>query len=252
MRRATRITAAAIIGFAAPLPALAWDYPGHRIVGAIADGVLTRYHPKPQKAVAKLLTTKDAAGNEITRTLSQAAVFPDCAKPHGEQWCGRAPSGEEKAYVMRNPHHSTYHYTDVPVQQTKYVRFSPGTEETDVVQMINYIIAQFRGKNPSMHDVNLTDSEALWLLVHLVGDIHQPLHVGAVYYDKDTCTQPVDPNLVPGGMPNVVQTTGGNDIALETSEPLPALAAADNLHIFWDSTTVAKAAVVPIEENAAT
>jgi hypothetical protein len=225
----------------APLPALAWDYPGHRIVGAIADAVLNKHYSKTQKAVAKLLATTDAAGNVIHRTLSQVAVFPDCAKPNGDQWCGRPPSSEEKAYVMRNPHHSSYHFTDVPIQQTKYVAFSPGTEETDVVQMINYVIAQFRGKKPWIKDVNLTTTEALWLLTHLVGDIHQPLHVGAIYYDKETCTRPLDPNLVPGGMPNVVATFGGNDIGLDAHEPKPALAPADNLHLFWDGTTIARA-----------
>jgi len=222
-------------------PANAWDYPGHRLVGAIADAILAKHYPKTQKAVGKLLTTTDAAGNEIHRTLAQVAVFPDCAKPNSDQWCGRPPSNEEKAYAMRNPHHSSYHYTDVPVQQTKYVAFSPGTEETDAVQMINYIIAQFRGKKPFIKDVKLTDTEALWLLAHLVGDIHQPLHVGAQYYDKETCTRPLDPNAVPGGMPNVVATTGGNDIGLITDEPTPALPPADNLHLFWDGTTVAGA-----------
>lgn len=225
----------------APSPALAWDYPGHRIVGAIADAILAKHYRNTQAAVRKLLTTTDAAGNEIHRTLSQVAVFPDCAKPNSDQWCGRPPSNEEKAYVMRNPLHSSYHYTDVPIQQTRYVAFSPGTEETDAVQMINYIIAQLRGKKPSIRDVKLTDTEAVWLLAHLVGDIHQPLHVGAIYYDKETCKQAVDPNLVPGGMPNVVATTGGNDIGLITDEPTPALPPADNLHLFWDSTTIARA-----------
>jgi hypothetical protein len=225
----------------APLPAAAWDYPGHRIVGAIADAILAKHYRNTQKAVGKLLTATDAAGNEIHRTLSQVAVFPDCAKPNSDQWCGRPPSGEEKAYVMRNPHHSSYHYTDVPIQQTKYVAFSPGTEETDVVQMINYIIAQLRGNKPSIKDVKLTDTEAVWLLAHLVGDIHQPLHVGSIYYDKETCKKPLDPNLVPGGMPNVVGTTGGNDIGLVTDELKPALPPADNLHLFWDGTTVARA-----------
>ena len=241
MRTIISATVFAAAAALVPAPAAAWDYPGHRIVGAIADMVLTKHYPKTQKKVAKLLATKDAAGNDIHRTLKDVAVFPDCAKPNSDQWCGRPPSGEEKAYVMRNPHHSSYHFTDVPVQQTKYVALSPGTEGTDVVQMINYIIAQLRGKKPFIKDVKLTDTEAVWLLAHLVGDIHQPLHVGAQYYDKETCTRPLDPNLVPGGLFNVVATFGGNDIGLDAQEPKPALAPADNLHLFWDGTTIARA-----------
>ena len=55
-----------------------------------------------------------------------------------------------------------------------------GTNEIDVVQMINYIVKQLRAKDPKdkpkLRNVSLTDTEAVWLLAHLVGDIHQPLH----------------------------------------------------------------------------
>src|SRR6185436_11959133 len=102
MRKANLAIVAASIAVAAPLPALAWDYPGHRIVGAIADAVLSANHPKAYKKVTGLLATKDADGNPLDRTLSQVAVFPDCAKAHNVPYCGRIPSAEEKAYVMNN------------------------------------------------------------------------------------------------------------------------------------------------------
>src|SRR5262249_6323057 len=40
---------------AVPMPAMAWDYPGHRIVGAIADLVLQTHYPATQKRVSDLL-----------------------------------------------------------------------------------------------------------------------------------------------------------------------------------------------------
>ena len=228
-----------------PLPAGAWDYPGHRIVGAIADLVLSSHDPDVYNKVMKLLATKDASGNDVKRTLSQVAVFPDCAKPDNELYCGRPPSEEEKGYVRRNPHNGAYHYTDIPLGQSSYVAYSPGTEEDDVVQMIKFAVKQLRAKSagdkPKMRDVSLTDAEALWLLAHLVGDIHQPLHVGAMFFDKETCTTAVDPNTVPGGMANVASTTGGNDIKLVALAPAPAVPPADNLHFFWDGAAVAKA-----------
>src|SRR4051794_33809041 len=71
-----------IVAFAGlPAPAFAWDYPGHRIVGAIADLVLQEHHPEVYREVQDRLAIKDASGNEVRRTLSQVAVFPDCAKP---------------------------------------------------------------------------------------------------------------------------------------------------------------------------
>jgi S1/P1 Nuclease len=222
-------------------PAGAWDYPGHRIVGGIADAVLNANFHKTRDAVGKLLDARDSDGNVLKRSLRDVAVFPDCAKTNNVPFCGRTPSKEEVAYTSRNEHHAGYHFTDVPLEQPKYVAGIAGTEPTDAVQMINYIVAQLRGKKPQIEGVKLTNGEAVWLLAHLVGDIHQPLHIGAAYYDKETCTQRVDPNTVAGGIDNVAQTIGGNAIELAAVNPSPAAPPADNLHFFWDGAAVAAA-----------
>src|SRR4051794_39622179 len=138
--RAALLSAGALAAMTSPT--LAWDYPGHRIVGAIADIVMSAQYPKASDRVKELLATKDANGNPLQRSLSQVAVFPDCAKPNSEQYCGRPATDEGKSYVWHNSHHFTYHYTDVPLGQSRYVAFSPGTDEYDVVQMINYATKQ--------------------------------------------------------------------------------------------------------------
>jgi hypothetical protein len=220
-------------------PSAAWDYPGHRMVGAIADFVMSARHPEAYKKVKILLVSKDADGKPLDRTLSQVAVFPDCAKPHGVPYCGRVPSDEEKTYAANNGNNQSFHYTDVPIQQNKYVADSPGTTPTDVVRMINYAVAQLRGKSPpQINGVKLSDVEAVWLLAHLVGDIHQPLHVGSIYFDKETCKQVRDPSDIPGGAGSVAGTTGGNDIKLVAIAPNPAAPPHENLHLFWDGTAV--------------
>jgi hypothetical protein len=239
MRNAIR---AALLGAgmlaAMTAPSQAWDYPGHRMVGAIADFVLSSRHPEAYKKIQDLIVGKDADGNKLVRTLSQIATSPDCAKPNNVPYCGRVPSDEEKDYAANNKHNADYHFTDVPIQQTKYVAGSPGTGKNDAVQMINYTIAQLRGKSPQKQDVKLTDAQALWLLAHLVGDIHQPLHVGSIYFDKETCKQIKDPTGLPGGTDNVASTIGGNAILLVALAPDPAAPPADNFHLFWDSTVV--------------
>jgi hypothetical protein len=219
-------------------PAYAWDYPGHRMVGAIADFVLSSHHPKAYARVIELLGATDADGNRLVRTLSQVAVFPDCAKANNVPFCGRTPSEEEKAYASHNKHNSDYHFADVPIQQSKYIAGSPGTGDYDVVQMINYAVAQLRGKSPSKPDVTLSDTEALWLLTHLVGDIHQPLHAGSIYFDNETCKQVKDPTGLAGGTDSVASTIGGNAFQLVALAPDPAAPPSDNLHLFWDSTAV--------------
>jgi hypothetical protein len=244
MRGRTRVAClAAWAASAVPAPAAAWDFPGHRIVGAIADLVLQQHHPATQQRVSELLQKNDG-GSAQKRSLSEVAVFPDCAKKGNVPFCGRPPSDEEKAYAERNPHHDQFHFADVPLPQPSYVLNTAGTQDIDAVQMIGYAVAQLRGKTPpAKHDVNLTDTEAVWLIAHLVGDIHQPLHVGAKYFDK-TCQTSVDPNI--GGTPPTfgigdtsAMTMGGNLIFLVA--PAPAVPPAANLHLYWDSTTVLRA-----------
>jgi hypothetical protein len=228
---------------ALPTPAFAWAYPGHRIVGAIADFVLQAHHPEVYKKVQALLTIKGPDGKDVKRTLSEVAVFPDCAK-NDVQFCGRPPTPEEIAYANRNKNQGAYHFTDVPIEQHRYKLHSAGTSDTDVVQMIEYAVAQLRGKSPPQKQgVNLTDPEAVWLLAHLVGDIHQPLHVGAKYYEK-TCRKGVDPNKTSqppdfGIDKTIAETQGGNKILLIAKDP--AAASSAQLHLFWDLTTVAQA-----------
>jgi hypothetical protein len=233
-----------IVGLAlvAPTPVAAWDFPGHRLVGAIADLVLHKHYPATQRRVSELLAVKLADGSVQERSLREVAVFPDCAKPGNEPFCGRPPSAEEKAYVERNPHHASYHFTDVPLQQPAYVSGTAGTGDTDAVQMIQYVVAQLSGKAPAPKpNVNITDTEAVWLLAHLVGDIHQPLHVGAKYFDA-SCETSVDPNVAGAGLPNfgigstIVGTVGGNLIYL--ADPAPAVPLSENLHLFWDGAAV--------------
>src|SRR3954453_5669418 len=99
MCRAALIAAAVGIAIAAPRPALAWDYPGHRIVGAIADAVLAANFQFTRDKVADKLKSRDSDGNVLQRSLREVAVFPDCAKSGNIPFCGRPPSKEEVAYT---------------------------------------------------------------------------------------------------------------------------------------------------------
>lgn len=81
---------------------------------------------------------------------------------------------------------------------------------------------------------NIDKRKAVWLLAHMVGDIHQPLHVGAIYFNKD-CDKIVDPDVVGAGQADfsigdtIGATAGGN--SLKTGKTA-------NMHSYWDSSTV--------------
>jgi S1/P1 Nuclease len=206
----------------ATVPAWSWGNDGHRTVGMIADLILER--SKPIHDAVK--STLDNA------TLSDASVFADCAK--GPTVCNRPLSPDERDFVANNPGHKEFHYTDVPIQQNSYRLGTAGTRDNDAVQVMREAINILRG-NSGPTPAQLTKKQALWLLAHLAGDIHQPLHVGAVYFD-DVCEDQVDPNVAGAGKPNfgigtsIVSTNGGNDMKLPGEQ---------SFHVkFWDEGTV--------------
>jgi len=70
-------------------------------------------------------------------------------------------------------------------QRGHFDRNFQGTNDHDIVAAINAATAVLL-ERPSPPPFKIADKrEALFLLAHLVGDLHQPLHVGAVYLDKD-------------------------------------------------------------------
>src|SRR5207247_10088509 len=50
--------------------------------------------------------------------------------------------------------------------------------------MIPYCIDVWQGRVSEQNERKITKPVALILLAHYVADIHQPLHVGAVYFDE--------------------------------------------------------------------
>jgi hypothetical protein len=142
-------------------PVWAWGMDGHRTVGMVADLILQN---DPAGAAARQL---------LQNSLSEAAVWADCAKGA----CGPL-TPDERTYVEDNSQHKTFHYTDVPIQQAQYKLGTAGTREDDVVQVSKQAINILRGVPPNQGPAVLDRKSALWVLAHMVGDLHQPLHVG--------------------------------------------------------------------------
>jgi hypothetical protein len=222
--------------------ALAWGNDGHRTVGAIADKLLKG--TKAEQQIAALLLPGE--------TLESIANWPDCVKGN---YCG-PQSPEMIDYVNANPKHGTYHYTDVPFQLEHYHLGGVGTFEEDIVQTLKQCIAVLQGKtDPALNPHKFTKRQALILLTHMTGDIHQPLHVGAGFVSKE------GKFVVPKNHAEVDETAifdsrGGNNLLLDDQklaelsaklipegEPKPVKegvpkALTKPFHSYWDSTTV--------------
>lgn len=199
-----------------PIPAFGYGDEGHKTVGAIADKLIAN-SPNTVAQVRALI------GNT---TLERASIWADDAKYNPNQ-----NDAEMMAFINANAHHSAhdhwdYHFTDIPIQETHYRAGSKGASRTDIVHMIRNCIAILEGhSNSANNPTGIPPKTALRLLVHYVGDIHQPMHVGAVYFGPNA--QPANPNTTT----NTKLATGGNAITFNGT----------NLHSYWDTPTVQKA-----------
>jgi hypothetical protein len=207
------------------IQASAWDYKGHEVTGSIADQLL---EPNARQQVEIILGFKLRVAGPWADCARSAARFKDGtfkytpSRPEFRIPCTSIETPVETArmedYVSRNwsncvyqAEHGcaeAYHFTDVAIQHYDYSRSYAGTSTHDVVGAINAAIAVLQGR-PAPLPFSVRDKkEALFLLAHFVGDLHQPLHAGAIYRDHDG--QPVNPDL--RGLDPATETAGGNFI----------------------------------------
>lgn len=159
-----------VVLLALPSAALAWGPTGHRVVGAIAEAHLSA---EARTRVAELLGTDSL--------------------PRVGTWADEIRSDPAWARV------ETWHYVNIGDGET--YENSKKSETGDVLEAIGRLSKLLA--DPATPRGERVD--ALKLLVHFVGDIHQPLHVGRA------------------------EDRGGNDIlVLWQNEP-------SNLHTVWDS-----------------
>ena len=125
-------------------PAQAWGAKGHRIIGEIAQKHLRQ---NVSKKVLKIL--KD-------ESLAMASTWMDFIK-------------SDDSFDHMYP----WHYCTIPDTSFSFQEnLTP--KEGDVVQTIQRLIQELKSKKFKDGDERM----AVRMLVHLIGDIHQPLHVG--------------------------------------------------------------------------
>lgn len=125
------------------LSAGAWGMLGHRVVGEVASQHLST---KAKSKISSILGDM---------TLAEVSNWMDDIKSNS-------------SYDSLRP----WHYTTIPDGKT-YADITP-SEKGDVVQGINKMVEGLKSGDLSPK----LEKEYLMILVHLVGDVHQPLHVG--------------------------------------------------------------------------
>lgn len=196
-------------------PAFGWGQDGHRLIGDAARNLLT---DKARAHVIALLGNDD---------LGAVANWADDLRSAAR---GQGPlAGDpEAARVNRDfPDNARWHFVDLPLGTTDYAQAEQlqFASDDDIVHAIGRCIAVLDGTAPKT-PTSLTPSEALILLVHFVGDIHQPLHVCSGYYriGADRSVQLVTDPAQAKGLPS---DRGGNDLCFGKGRH-------DELHALWD------------------
>jgi len=152
----------------------AWGQTGHRVVGYVAQQHLTK---KASKRINKILTTY---------SLEMSGNYLDFIR-------------SDSNYRFMN----SWHYVSIP-NGKRYEDITPNAGG-DVIAKIEALLIELETKNFK----TVKDEEfAIMALVHLVGDLHQPLHVG------------------------LAEDRGGNSIKVMWFDE------ESNLHRVWDSDII--------------
>lgn len=167
-----------VLFFYLPMKAMCWGQLGHRIVGQIADAYLTA---KTKAEIKKILGFESVA--------------------MASNWADFVKSDSSFKYL------DTWHYMDfekdLTYEQMKE-ELKKDTVVKDAYSAIMFLTRELKKKSLPMNKKQMY----LRLLIHIVGDVHQPLHVS------------------PHG------TAGGNTVKLQW------FGQNSNLHRVWDSDLI--------------
>ena len=237
------VLATALLG--AAISAFGYGPTGHEIVGGIADKLIANT-PAAQEiygltdgitmerasTIADEIKAWDKNGVDVPNAFPHYAGHPKIDKQLREFWRANPPTQDPKSPT---PSHHWFHYTDVPVLNLeKYSDGKTGRTQWDIVHMISFCVDVLRGEIPENNPRKITKPIAVILLAHYVGDIHQPLHVGAEYFNH--AGQVVDPDKGESG----VEDEGGNTLMLRLFRGAPEQTGKRGLklHGFWDNEAV--------------
>jgi hypothetical protein len=143
---------------------------------------------------------------------------------------------------QRNKNHRNWHFVNFPLDVDGYSLTEHPTfaSATDVVQIARASILVLKGESDRFEEIN-----ALRLLAHLIGDIHQPIHIGCGYIDEsgDIAKLVFDPEIVK--QKNLDHDKGGNDLLLPIGS-----GTSTSLHSYWDSRLGGNVTDLNLTDNA--
>ena len=194
-----------------------WDITRHELVAGAADELLTSH---AKEMVRVTLEPLGLVG------LADVAGWADTVKDRGP----RPDDDQETRAFLSDPQNvknDTWHYVNLPAGAAGYdrERYPTFTRDDDVVQIIGESVRVLVGDSSRFSVTN-----ALRLVAHLVGDVHQPLHVGCSFLLKEvhgSARLTLDPDIAL--QPGWQSDQGGNCLLLPLSN------GGVKLHEYWDA-----------------
>lgn len=180
-------------------PAQAYGAYGHETIAAIAMANVT---PRTRAAVTRILKTSALLDTPTcpAATPRQASTWADCVR-------GLKGADGKSPWSFSAP----WHYQDVEICGPYAASLADACKDGDCVSaQIDRDVALLRDPATDAHD----RVQALAFLIHFVGDLHMPLHVGQ-RHDK-----------------------GGNDVPVSYGDYAPPRL---NLHSVWDGALAERA-----------
>ncbi|HLQ43896.1 MAG TPA: S1/P1 nuclease [Planctomycetaceae bacterium] len=222
------VAALVAILIASAEPVRAWNDTGHLVIARIA---YLRLSDKQRQAVFQRLRHhphfdsyfqehRPAGTSEVEWAFARAATWSDFVRPPKDF------TGDAAAHPVYKFHRGPWHYINFPYhagQRETALPREPLPNPTNILAQLELSRDVLRGKTThdagAVHGLSSDANQAVRLcwLFHLVGDLHQPLHVTAL----------IDEKLFPTGDHG---DQGGNKLAIRpdaSSMPL-------NLHAYWD------------------
>jgi S1/P1 Nuclease len=191
--------------------ALGWGSEGHEAVGALAERLIS------EETRAKVQQVLSQGGDS---DLASVSTWADNVRDAGKGKGPLANDPEAAAFNQHFPHNASWHFVDLSLGTKSYADAQGFTSADDIVHAIARCIGVLESAQPE----EMTHAQALRLLVHFVGDVHQPLHCGSGYYRLEDAKPPElirDPKEAVG-LPG---DRGGNDLFYGPK---------DELHALWD------------------
>ncbi|NTH51604.1 S1/P1 nuclease [Agrobacterium rhizogenes] len=232
MRQFGVLTSLAIL-LASTTTASAWWDAGHMRVAAFAYDQLTpeakaeaarllKLNPKYQEWAAAVPAKTDGTPGDVDQwTFIRASVWADDIKTYSDYTrnddTAAGPKAAQNIGYADKLVHEYWHYKDIPFSTdgSNWPEQDSVNAETQI-KLFTFALPKSAGETDDIRSYDLS-----WLL-HLVGDVHQPLHSTA-YFNAQLRKKWED-----AGKPDVGDR-GGNEISV-----IPADGKPTKLHFYWD------------------